>query len=154
VEFPDLRRNAFEVLRLVDIDTLVVVIVGYLLHGIGAGDGVSGDEVIEQGRFHQVQGYQLGAFTASALKSSFIRGERQAWEVYLEELGVAGAVGGGVEDGVGVVEDVLRAEGLLKVSPAVFNKCQPQLVRDSLDELRVQVGAAIATSNCISPSAG
>ena len=79
-----------------------------------------------------MQGYQLSAFCRQRLEKLFIRGERQAREVYLEELGVAGAVGGRVEDGIGIVEDVLRAEGLLKVSLAVFNKFQPQLLRDSL----------------------
>ena len=64
------------------------------------------------------------------------------WEVYLEELGVAGAVGGRVEDGVSVVEDILRAECFIKVSPAVLDEGYPPLGGEILDKLRGKVGAA------------
>jgi len=94
VEVPDLRRDTLKILCLVDVDALVIFIVAYLVHLVGAGNGVSGNEVIQRGRLHQVQSYQLGAFLYKGFEKPLVRGKRQARKVYLEELGVAGAVGG------------------------------------------------------------
>jgi len=50
-----------------------------------------------------------------------------------------------MKDGIRIVENILWAEGPLKVSPAVFNKFQSQFLRYNLDELRFQIGAAVTT---------
>jgi len=51
-------------------------------------------------------------------------GHGHAGEVDLQELSIALAVGGGVEDGVDVVEDILRAECRGEVKSVIRGKSQ------------------------------
>ena len=60
--------------------------------------------------FHQVQRDKLGADVAERAKELGICGERQARKVYLEKLGIAAAVGGRMEDGIQIIENVFRPE--------------------------------------------
>ena len=122
MEIPNVRGHALKILLFIDVDALIIVIVGDFFYFVGAGDGISGNEVIQRRRFHEVQGYQFSPFFSKSLEKPFVRGERQAREVYLEELGIAGAVVRRVEDSIGIVENILRAKGLIKVSLAVFDE--------------------------------
>lgn len=49
-----------------------------------------------------------------------VGGERQAWEVDLEKLGVALAVARRVEDSVQIAEHILWPKGLLPISLAIL----------------------------------
>ena len=69
-------------------------------------------------------------------------GHGHSWEVDLQELGIALAVGGGVEDGVDVVEDVLRAEGGGQVAVAVGDEFEAEAGGEGGDEIGVEVGDA------------
>ena len=69
-----------------------------------------------------------------------VGGEGQAREVDFEEFGVARAVGGRVEDGVHVVEDVFWAKGLLEVAFAVGDELHLEFFGDVGDEGWREVG--------------
>ncbi|MBA7710989.1 hypothetical protein ES703_119939 [subsurface metagenome] len=47
-----------------------------------------------------------------------------------------------MEDSIDIVEDVLRAKGFFKVTLPVFNKLQSQLLRNFVDEFRIQIRTA------------
>ena len=113
VEIPDFRRHTLKILCLVDVDALGLFVVGDFIDIIGAGDGIFSNGFIECCRLHEVQEYQLAALLYQRFEKPFIRGERQAREVYLEELGVTGAVGRRVKNSISVVEDILRTKGFL-----------------------------------------
>ncbi len=55
-------------------------------------------------------------------EEGFVAGERQAREVDFEKFGVAAAVGGAVEDGVGIVKHVFRAPDVLHIPFAVLSE--------------------------------
>ncbi len=93
--------------------------------------------------FHQVEADELIAQGAERPEEVGVAGERQPGEVGLEELGVALAVFGRVEDGVQVVEDIFGAEGSL-VAPAlaIGYPRQPQPRAEIADERGGEVGTA------------
>jgi hypothetical protein len=63
--------------------------------------------------------HQLLAQDAELAEEVRAGGHGHPWEVDLQELSVALAVGWGVEDGIDIVEDVLRAECRGEVAVAV-----------------------------------
>ncbi len=69
-----------------------------------------------------------------------VAGERDAREVALEEVGVALAIAGRVEDGVEVAEDIFGAEGGRAVAPAIGDPRQPQPLGHVADERGREVG--------------
>src|SRR4030042_2082521 len=88
-----------------------------------------------------MQSHKLSALLNQGPKEISVRGERQTGEIRLEELSVAAAVGGRMEDSVGIIEDILGAEVGIEVACAILNKVQSQPFRDVIDELPAQVGA-------------
>lgn len=122
LELPHLRRNAAEVLSGVDVHFTVRK--DNLFNLVLAGDRVGGDEVFDFGGAQEVQVNQFFAEFHQFSKEFFIACEGQAREVDFEKLGVTGAVGGAVEDGVSVVENVFRAEGGFEVALPVGDELE------------------------------
>lgn len=137
-----------------------------LLDNVIAADGVYSDEIIERWRFHEVERDQLGTFLTECAEKIEVGCERQSREVDLQELGITGPVCGGVEGGVGVLEDILRGQSLVTImvgqasclsffhrleacaTPLTWQlivpiwQWQPQFFAKASDKFRVQVRTA------------
>ena len=150
VKLPDLLGDALEVLRLVDVDVarfsfLVDHELGKaLLHDIVARHRIAGEKLGELGRLQQMQRHEFLAQDAQLAEEFQVGGQRHAGEVDLQELCVALAVGGRVEDGVDVIEDVLRAEGGGQVAVAVGDEREAEAGSEGRDEIMAEVGDAMS----------
>ena len=146
MKLPDLFGHALEVLSLVNVDvTGRSILVGdelgkALLHDIVTHHGIAGDELAEIGALQEVQRYQLLAQDAQLPEQLRAGGHGHAGKVDLQELGVALAVGGGVEEGVDVVENILRAERRGQVAVAVGDEFQAEAGGEGGDEIGIEVG--------------
>lgn len=144
VKGPNLRRNAFKILGLVDPDPARSPFASFHItdsfYGIVPGDGVGGDE--RQRFFQQVQGSEFLTDAAEGAEQLSVGGQGQAGKVDLQELCVALPVGGGMEDCVHVEKDILRAEGPNPIALAVGDEGHAETGGAILDECRGEVGAA------------
>jgi len=122
LELPHVFGHALEVLLLVDVhpsaDALLLVrrrvlrVAAFRCDFVVARRGVTGDALPDLGRFEQVQRDQFPPQGDELPEERRVRGERHTREVNLEEFGVARAVGGTVEDGVDVGEEVCGGEAI------------------------------------------
>ena len=75
-----------------------------------------------------------------------ITGEWQVGKVYLEKRSVARAVCWAVEDGVGVVENILRSPGLLEIALPIWYKLEAHHSGHVSNESTAQVRASAVYS--------
>jgi hypothetical protein len=143
VKPPDLFWDALEVLRLVDVDVARFSFVvdhelgEALLHDIVTCHGIASEELGKLRRLQQMQRYKFLTQDAELAKEFQARGHRHTGEVDLQELGIALAVGGRVEDGLDVVEDVLRAEGGGQVAVAVGDEREAEAGCEGRNEIGI-----------------
>jgi hypothetical protein len=91
---------------------------------------IVGDQGIQSGGLHQVEGDEGFAMGGKLLKQINAASQGDAGKIDFEELGVAAAVGGGVEDGVDIVKDGFGAGEVTELGGEGF------------EELGGKVGAA------------
>ena len=89
---------------------------------------------------------ELSAELHEAAELLQVRGQGHPREVDLQKLGVPLPIARRVEDGVDVVEDVLRPEGRLTVSPPVGDEFEAELLLHLGDELGAEVRDAAVFS--------
>jgi hypothetical protein len=148
VKLPDLFGNALEVLRLVDVDEArLAFLVDHelgeaLLYNVVSRHGIAGEKLGELGRLQQMQRYQFLTQEAELLEEFPVGGQGNPGEVDLQELGIAQTVGGRVEDGIDVVENVLRAEGGGQVAVAVGDERETEAGSEGGDEIMIDIGGA------------
>ena len=117
MHLPHAWFHSLEELGFVDVDPSPLAGRGFhiagvsFLHAVAPPLGEAGLERVQGGAGEQMKLDKLVAEESQLAEEGHTGGERQAGEIYLEEFGVAGAVGGAVEEGVGVVEDVFGGEG-------------------------------------------
>ena len=80
------------------------------------------------------------------IEIAYIRSERDAGEITLEEFRVAGPVGGGVEDRVNVIENVFRSEGLFQVALAIRDEGKPERFSMSCNESGLRLGLPLVSA--------
>ena len=88
-----------------------------------------------------MQANKLRPALAKAAEQHRVPRQRQAREIQLEELRVALPVARRVENGIGVIENVFRPEGLLQIAAPVGNELKTERLRELLHKLRRQVRA-------------
>ncbi len=149
MEIPHLRRHALKILCFVDVDAPPFWLVRRLqvldlLHHVIAIDGKGHGQLAEL--FHQMQADQSLTEFAERAEQVNIGGQGQTGEIYLEELGIARAIGRRMKDGVHVMEHILRPERLLQIALAIRHKLQIELAGDIRDEGWREVGTTTAGS--------
>jgi hypothetical protein len=73
--------------------------------------------------FEEVEGDEVRAQGHERAEEAHVRGQRQPGEVDPEELGVAGAVGGAVENSIGIMKDVFWTKGAPQVPSTIADEC-------------------------------
>ena len=93
---------------------------------------------------HQVQRHQGPTDIAERPEQSGIGGQGQTGKVDLEELGVTVPISRRMENGVQVVKDILRSEGLKPVPLPLGNKGQAETVGASINKCGGKIGRRLA----------
>jgi len=130
VEVPDILGNALEVLRLVDVNVArLAVLVGNelgeaLFDEVVSRHRIASDELGKLGGLQQMQCCEFLTQEAKLVEEVEAGSQGNPGKVDLQELNVALAVGRRMEDGIDIVENVIRPEGSREVTATVGDELE------------------------------